>query len=149
MKSKMKFRRTFNSKRRLKPKPLNTADSQRLKGLAAKVRYTGNSDHKRNPGDFGLEPPLGPRPGKTLCDDSDIFRIGTARRLLKEGARRGLISQQERNGWPQNIWAVTQQGIPFEAHLENSETGGYHGYPMPGNDPFCKAILERWNLNDS
>lgn len=145
----MKKRQTLNPKRRLKPSPLNPGETEALRVLAEKVGYTGNSDHKRNTGNFGLDPPLGPRPGKTLCDDSNIFQIGVARRLLKEGARRGLISHQQRNGWPQNIWSVTNRGIPLEAQLENQETGDYHGYPMSNNDPFREAILKRWNLNDS
>lgn len=49
--------------------------------------------------------------------------------LLREGLRRGVFSPQERNGWPQNVWAVTEKGEPLEAQRETD--GVYHGYPMP------------------
>lgn len=53
-----------------------------------------------------------------------------------------MFSAQERNGWPQNVWAVTDKGEPLEAQLEGD--GIYHGYPMAEADPFRDKILERW-----
>ncbi|MEW6262722.1 MAG: hypothetical protein AB1641_06550 [Thermodesulfobacteriota bacterium] len=55
-----------------------------------------------------------------------------------------MISQNEENGFPQNIWAVTDDGQPLEAQLENREQGVYHGYPVPENDPFREVILAGW-----
>ncbi len=52
---------------------------------------------------------------------------------------------QERNGWPQNVWAAHQGRIPLEAMLENPETGTYHGYPMLSYDPLYHEVLKRWN----
>jgi hypothetical protein len=49
---------------------------------------------------------------------------------------------QERDGWPQNVWAVTERGEPLEAQLEGQ--GVYHGYPMAEADPFREKILDRW-----
>jgi len=66
-------------------------------------------------------------------------------RLLWEGIRRGLISNQMRGRFPQNIWAVTSDGAPLEAQLENPDMGIYHGYPLPEHDPFRKRVLERWS----
>ena len=42
-------------------------------------------------------------------------------------ARKGMISQARRKGFPQNIWAVTSDGSPVEAQLENASSGIYHG----------------------
>jgi hypothetical protein len=106
------------------------------------MRYNGNPEHKRNPGDFGLTPPSGPRPGKTLCGQVEIYSRAEALALLKAGVRRGTFSAQERDGWPQNVWAVTEKGEPLEAQLEGQ--GTYHGYPMPAADPFREKVLERW-----
>lgn len=103
-----------------------------MTALADRVKYGGNPEHKRNPGDFGLTPPLQPRPDKTLCDEVKIFSRREATGLLKEGVKKGLISEQHtQNGYPQNIWAVTEEGWPLEAQLENARQGTYHGYPMP------------------
>jgi hypothetical protein len=113
--------------------------------LARKVSYGGNPEHKRNPGDFGLTPPAAHcRADKSLCDGTSIVTRAAALKLLRAGIRRGLISAQRRNGWPQNIWAVTDEGVPLEAMLENAEQGAYHGYPMLPDDPFGQEILKRW-----
>ena len=47
--------------------------------------------------------------------------------------------------FPKNIWAVTDDGIPLEAQLENQAQGTYHGYPLTSNDDFRHIVLERWN----
>jgi hypothetical protein len=118
----------------------------RLHDLSIRARYGGDPEHKRNPGDFGLSPPSQPRPGKTLCDNAGVFERSDAERLLREGILRGLVSLQERQGWPQNVWAVTDGGIPLEAELENAEIGSYHGYPMPLEDAFRQEVLKRWAI---
>lgn len=140
----MKRRTTVNPKRRLRATPTK-AELQGFMALAARVSYGGSPEHKRNPGDFGLDPPSQPRQGKTLCDDAQIFRRSEAESLLREGIRRGLMSVQERNGWPQNIWVVAENGVPLEAMLENQQTGTYHGYPMLSEDPLREEVLARWN----
>ena len=132
-------RKSFNPKRRFASASIR-ADLERI---AAEVRYGGNPEHKRNPGDFGLTPPASPRLDKTLCDEAGIFHRSLALDLLREGIRRGLVSKQG-EPCPQNIWAVSGEGVPLEAQLENPVNGTYHGYPMPEADPFRKVVIERW-----
>ena len=141
----MRPRRIPNPKRRLRPMPQGEEAIAYLKQLATKITYGGNPEHKRNPGDFGLQPPSQPRQGKTLCDEAEIFTRRDAQSLLREGARRGLVSVQERDGWPQNVWAMAANGVAVEAMLENSLTGQYHGYPMLDNDPLADEVRERWS----
>lgn len=133
-------RKAFNPKRCIASPP----DSLALAQLAARVRYGGNPEHKRNPGDFGLTPPASPRRNKTLCDEARIVRRSVALELLREGIRRGLVSQWNGTGYPQNVWAVSAEGIPLEAQLENPANGTYHGYPMPDGDPFRERVIARW-----
>ena len=133
-------RNTFNPKRRLATRPPG-ADLEHLSSI---VNYGGNPEHKRNPGDFGLTPPSSPRADKTLCDGVRIFRREMALDLLRKGVLLGMLSAQTRNGFPQYIWAVTDDGEPLEAQLENQTTGTYHGYPMPLNDPFRQTVLDAW-----
>jgi hypothetical protein len=85
-----------------------------------------------------------PRQGKSLCDAARIFSRAEALRLVKKGLERGMVSVQERNGWPQNVWAVAENDVPVEAMLENPETGSYHGYPMLPIDPLFEDVLARW-----
>ncbi len=132
----------FNPKRKLQPR--KGQDSACLVELASKVRYGGNPEHKRNPGDFGLTPPSDPRPGKSLCDLVGVFSRTEALKLLQSGLRSGLISDRFVGNWPKNIWSVMADGSALEAQLENSEIGSYHGYPMPDSDPFVQDVMERW-----
>ena len=140
----MRPRRIPNPKRRLRPIPQGEEAIAYLKQLATKITYGGNPEHKRNPGDFGLQPPSQPRQGKTLCDETEIFARRDAQSLLREGAHRGLVSVQERGSWPQNVWAMAANGVVVEAMLENSLTGQYHGYPMLESDPLADEVRERW-----
>lgn len=58
--------------------------------------------------------------------------------------RRGLVSAQQRNGWPQNVWAVADNGVELEAQLDNENQGSYHGYPLQASDPLCAEVQVRW-----
>ena len=64
--------------------------------------------------------------------------------LLSSGFRRCMVSERERQGWPQNVWAVDDAGAVYEAQLSNSETGEYHGYPMKVDDGFTSFIAREW-----
>lgn len=123
---------------------MTVAELQACAALADKVGYGGNPEHKKNPGDFGLTPPSGPRPGKSLCDAVNIFSRKVALGHLKSGLIKGFISERFNGVWPQNIWAVTDKGEALEAQLENAETGVYHGYPMPASDPLAAEIIRLW-----
>lgn|ERR1051325_1974627 len=133
-------RMSFNPKRRI----ANGTKRGDLERLASEVRYGGNPEHKRNPGDFGLTPPSSPRPDKTLCDLAGITRRAEAEKLLRDGIKRGLVSQWNGEGFPKNVWAVTEDGLPLEAQLENPGDGTYHGYPMPEDDAFRDEVIEKW-----
>lgn len=132
----------FNPKRKIKK--LTFGELQYYSELAEKVKYGGNPEHKRNPGDFGLKPPSDPRPGKSLCDVVNIFSRKIALEHLKAGLRCGLVDERCKGEWPQNIWSVTDDGSALEAQLENSETGTYHGYPMPESDPLADEVIKQW-----
>jgi len=140
-------KRTSRPLPRMYPVPLDEKTRNRLEQLAATVRYGGNPEHKRNPGNFGLDPPSSPRQAITLCDEAGIFKRVEALALLKEGPRRGLVSIQERNGWPQNIWAVVN-GRALQAMLENADQGAYHGYPLQEYEPLADEVLRRWGNAD-
>ncbi len=101
--------------------------------------------HKSNPGDFNLSPPALPSLRKTLCDTIGLTRRAEAQKLFKAGIAKGLISEQARGDFPQNIWSVTDDGVPLEAQLDNKGQGTYHGYPMPSEDFFRFQVLKQWN----
>ena len=133
-------RRKYNNKRRIQESP----DSKELSRLAEQVEYGGNPDHKKWGGNFGLIRRASPRPATTLCEDVGVSTKEQALALLQEGAKRGLVSEQIWEGFPQNIWAVTHDGHPLEAQLENRSQGIYHGYPVSEADPFRRTILNHW-----
>jgi len=132
----------YNKKRKIRC--VEEIDFKKCLSLAESVQYGGNPEHKRNPGDFKRDPPASPRSAKSLCDTVEIFKREKALNYLREGLRKGMISINEKNGWPQNIWALDENGRPLEAQLENQETGTYHGYPLPESDPFAQKVVEEW-----
>lgn len=137
----MQRRKGYNPKRRIASiESLALLDYADLAGRAA---YGGNPEHKKAPGDFGLIPPVNPRPGKTLCDAAGPIAKPDAEQLLRSGFAKSMLSEQWRSGWPKNVWAV-REGEAFEAQLENSDQGVYHGYPMPLDDDFRKTVLITW-----
>ena len=135
--------RDYNPKRTIADAAELIADD--LLRLALSAEYKGSPQHKLHPGDYGLSPPVNPRPGKTLCDGKTSITLDEAELLLRSGFQKGMVSRQRRNNWPQNIWAVDDAGEPYEAQLENRELGHYHGYPMPADDDFRKVVLEEWS----
>ena len=139
----MRRYRKYNPKRRLESH--GTHSELELAKLAGSVKYTGNPEHKRNPGDFGLSPPSQPRRDKTLCDAAGILTRTDAHKYLRLGLKRGAVSEQFVDGWPKIVWAVTEDGIPLEAQRDG--TGSYHGYPMPPEDPMVAEIKKFWAWN--
>jgi hypothetical protein len=132
----------FNPKRRIAAPELIDRDNRRK--LADRLVYSGNPEHKRNPGDFGLIPPSQPRRGKSLCDSAAIYTRSEALRYLKIGLEKGAISETLIDGWPKIIWAVTGDGIPLEAQKDGDCS--YHGYPMPLEDPMSSEIKKFWKM---
>lgn len=78
----------FNTKRKIKK--LTAIELEDCSKLADKVLYTGNSEHKKNPGDFGLTPPSGARPRKSLCDTVNIFSKKTHSNFFNLACVEGL-----------------------------------------------------------
>jgi len=138
----VKKRSGYNPKRKVASADSDSRGQGR--GLAQRAVYKGNPVHKRRPEDYGLSPPAEPRPGKTLCDADGEFPKAKAERLLREGLAKGVFSCQRRDGWPQNVWAVGEDGEVFEAQLENRGQGHYHGYPMPPDDEFRSTVKREW-----
>jgi hypothetical protein len=134
--------RRYNPKRKLAKQP----DLLVCQALAVQVQYVGSPLHKKNPGDFCLTPPSKPHPDKTLCDSVNLFTKKAAQDFLQQGLQNGMISMQTRNGWPQNIWWITDKQQPLEAQLDNQEKGTYHGYPLTQADPFYQLVLASCQL---
>lgn len=131
-------RRKYNYKRKLH----DGLDQGRAHFLAESVTYIGSPLHKRVPGDFGLTPPPSPRPGKTLCDGVGIFQKDVARKLLKMGAAKGLVSRDADHSFPRYIWIVTDAGDVLEARCDDTVRGTYHGYPLASHDPMVELVMK-------
>ncbi|WP_372421481.1 hypothetical protein [Salinarimonas chemoclinalis] len=114
--------------------------------LASQIAYGGNPELKRSPGDFSLDPPSRPRSDKGHCDDIGVFRRADATALLREAARRGIVSRARGAGgrFPKQIWGMTSDGSAVEAILENPDSGAYHGYPLHPDDPFARRLAQLW-----
>jgi hypothetical protein len=59
-----------------------------------------------------------------------------------------MVSEQTRGGFPQNVWSLSEKGIPVEAQLDNEIQGTYHGYPMTERDPMADVITQEWERHE-
>lgn len=135
--------RKFNTKYRVLRACEYTALRDDLERKSNQVIYTGNPKHKKNPGNFGLTPPSDPRPNTSLCDNARIFRKEEAEELLKKAFRLGLIDRRTPPGeWPKAV-RIVHDGIVLQAMYEN-QPGYYHGFPLSGNEPLWKEMMQAW-----
>lgn len=130
----------YNPKKRIAP--VGTFADHDLANMIKTVEYTGKSDHKRNPGDFGLTPPANHRQDKTLCEVANVVRRKDALALLKKGLKLGTIGVPDKNGWPKRIWAVAQNDTVLEAQMD--AVGSNHDYPLKPRDPVGKVVAKIW-----
>ena len=118
-----------------------SVDRSELQRMAERAGYSPSPYHKAHP---SRTVGAAPRPDKTVCGSLALPDCQDAADLLKAGILRGMISTQLRHGWPQNVWAVDDEGIVYEAQLGNSELGEYHGYPMKADDHFTRVVRKEW-----
>lgn len=108
--------------------------------------YEGSPYHKRNPGNFGLDPPAAPRPDATLCDEAGVTCREVAAALFHEAIRHGIVSEATATGhYPKQLWVVDAGGQVFESMYGGSRLGCYHGYPIRRSDPLSDEIRKRWS----
>ena len=119
----------------------DTMNQSELERMERDARYRSSSYHRFAALCSGPESTMVFRPDKTVCD---MPASRKATDLLRLGFRRGMVSEQRRNGWPQNVWAVDADGIVYEAQLSNSGLGEYHGYPMKQGDSFAGFVGKEW-----
>ena len=113
--------------------------------LRTNAGYEGSPHHKRRPGDFGLTPPVAPRPDKTLCDEAGVTQRAMAQALFAKAIEAGLVSNTTAApGFPKLLWVVDEQGQVFEAMYGGRQAGRYHGYPIRRADPLSAQVSEAW-----
>ena len=116
-----------------------------LEQMARKARYEPSPYHKsaQEAERWGLSRAVH-RPDTTLCEAGTIGGRRDAVRLLRLGIRLGMVSETRRGDWPQNVWAVDDKGVAYEAQLSNRGVGEYHGYPMKRYDGFTGFVKRVW-----
>ena len=129
-------RHSNNPKRRIAPP--GSCDLERLR---RKARYVGSAHHKTRPADYCFDPPTAPRPHKSVCDDIRIIKCREARRLLRSGIARGMVSRYRVDGLPKYIWAVDEAGEVYEAKLDANRA--YHGYRLRNNDQAMRRLVTK------
>lgn len=137
----MRTRQGSNPKRRIAP--ADRLDSAAREALAARLTYTGSSHHKTKPGDYGFQPPVSPRPWKSICDGLRIILLDEARELLRQGILLGMFSDFPQDGVPKYVWSVDVDGEAYEAKI-SSGTYSYHGYRLEDDDAMRNVVLEEW-----
>jgi hypothetical protein len=97
-----------------------------LDAVAERADYVGGPEHKDAPSFAGAPRP---RADASLCDRSLLPRLALIRQWLREGVRRGAVSQHWDGEFPRYVW-YKDSGTVYEARLVNREQGSYKGYPL-------------------
>lgn len=131
-----------NPKRRIAQRDHYTPED--LEGFAA-VRYCGMGHHKTKPADYGFDPPVAPRPSKSVCDDKRVVNLDEAVRLFRSGVGRGMVSTHRVGGLPKYAWAMDEHGDVYEAKL-GGDMRSYHGYRLAEDERAMREwVVEEWN----
>jgi hypothetical protein len=140
----MSKRQSNRPDRRIAPAAASTQlDRDRIK---ASTKYVGMATHKRHPGDYGFNPPVSPRPSKSLCDDVRTILRNEATRLFHQGIAKGMVSKYVPGGLPKYIWSVDGDGYVYEAKAKPDQEAVYHGYRLGEDDRDMRAeVLKEWN----
>jgi hypothetical protein len=133
-----------NPKRRLAAADALLAEERQK--LALEITYVGSGHHKRFPADYGFNPPISPRPSKSLCDGKRIIRKAEAQALLKSGAEKGMISPPSFSGFPKYVWSVDADDEVYEAKTDPKSPGNYHGYRLEEEDGMRDIIKRNWKV---
>lgn len=140
-----------NSEKKRKLRALRGAFSAAEQVLMAGASYEGSGYHKRSPGDFGLTPPVSPRPDATLCDEAGVQSVREALELFSLAVKGELACEGVNSmGYPQCLWVAQSKGGKlrvFEFRYGGSKPGRYHGYPLREADPMfdrvCRYLKSR------
>jgi hypothetical protein len=122
---------------------VETLTKAELDRVIETARYVGINIHKLHPGDYGFVPPVNPRPTKGVCDDLRIILMKEAAELMRDGIRRGMVSQFEPDQLPKYIWAIDGDGEVYEAKTKPGQDRDYHGYRLGDNDKWMRAEVRR------
>ena len=137
----MKTRQGSDPKRRIaRPERL---DSDGREALAAKLTYVGSALHKTKPGDYGFQPPVNPRPWKSICDGLRVILLAQARDLFRQGIVAGMFSDFPDDGAPKYVWSVDADGEAYEAKISPG-THDYKGYRLEEEDAMRNVVLREW-----
>ncbi len=108
--------------------------------MANQLIYLGSGHHKRFPGDYKFQPPVNPRPWKSLCDGKRCILRSEAESLLKAGVAAGLFSDFPQDGFPKYVWCVEGSDV-YEAKTDKN---AYHGYLLEEDDEFRAVVMKEW-----
>lgn len=136
-----KARTGNNPKRRIAP--ADALDEEARKGLAKAVVYVGSSLHKKHPGDYKFDPPVNPRPTKSICDGVRIILLKEAQKLFHDGIMKGMVSTWYEGGFPKYVWSVDANNEAYESKISRG-TNKYKGYRLEEDDEMRAIVLSEW-----
>ncbi len=121
--------------------PADRLDPAGREALATRLTYVGSPYHKLRPGDYNFQPPVSPRPWKSVCDGRRLILKQEAEELFRAGIMNGMFSNFADGDTPKYVWAVDSEGEAYEAKIG---LGGYHGYSLEDEDDFRGFVSKEW-----
>ena len=134
-------RQGSDPKRRIAPPDRLEPAAREL--LATSLTYVGSALHKTKPGNYGFQPPVNPRPWKSVCDGLRVVLLAEAQGLFRHGILCGMFTEFPNGGVPKYVWSVDPDGEAYEAKI-SSGTHSYKGYRLEEEDAMRNAVLKEW-----
>lgn len=94
--------------------------------VADQAEYVGSAEHKDHPSPAG---PPGLRSDATPCEAHMTRDVARNTEALREGIRRGCVSEVFEGGFPKYVWTWIDDAL-YEARHINGPRGTYKGYRL-------------------
>lgn len=130
-----------NKKRRIAAADAYTPEAR--EAMTRALVYVGSSHHKKYPGNYQFQPPVNPRPTKSICDGLRIILLEEARQLFHDGIKRGMVSVGMEGNFPKYVWSVDAQEEVYESKIIRG-TNQYKGYRLEEEDNKRADVLREW-----
>lgn len=105
---------------------IGVPDGIDLRAVATRADYVGSPEHKDVPSFAGAP---SPRVDASLCDRGLLTKLALVKEWLRQGIRRGAVSEHWEGEFPRYVW-YKDGGTVYEARLVNRELGSYKGYAL-------------------
>ena len=141
----MAKRHGSNPKRRIAP--AHRLDVAARAALAARISYVGSAIHKSKPGNYRFQPPMNPRPWKSICDGLRVVLLRRRASCFAVEFSRGCLATSKIMRSPSMSGAWTTR-VRFTKLEIIPGSNSYKGYRLEEEDAMRATVLKEWKARN-